>query len=323
MIQPWWRPVLEGLLCLVSGLATAAADSPARVTGDRVNVRSRPGFVGELMTRLNKDQEVRVQGLVVLSRPAANEPARWSRIALPEGTPVWVRAGLVATDSQLITAEVVDVRAGPSAQHAAVGRLVRGTRVTALGAVKDGWLEVASLPGCSGYTPETDLTAIPAVTSPVPAPALSRRPPPPAAAAAKAAPATEPVVTPGPSRPLATDASAPVVVAASEPIAGPPEVEFGPAPPKVTGPSDFEARQVRREGVVIRATNIQAPSKYALQARDSRRTIDFLLTTRDEPIDWKAYHGRVVVVIGREYLDRRSFWKGIPLLDVETVESVR
>lgn len=102
------------------------------------------------------------------------------------------------------------------------------------------------------------------------------------------------------------------------------------APPKkgdrhrsVEGLNDAEARRVRREGRVVRPSHIQAPSMYALQARDSGKIINFLMTTRAEPLNWREYRGKVVVVSGREYLDRRRIWNDIPLLNVDTIEAVR
>ena len=103
-----------------------------------------------------------------------------------------------------------------------------------------------------------------------------------------------------------------------------PEVVEVPAiPGGVPGLNDAEARRVRREGVVVRPFNLQAPSFYALKARDSGRIINFLMTTRAEPLNWREFRGKVVIVSGREYLDHRPFWKGIPLLNVDTIEAVR
>ena len=74
---------------------------------------------------------------------------------------------------------------------------------------------------------------------------------------------------------------------------------------------------------MIRPLNVQAPSFYALKALDSGKTVNFLLSTRADPINWREYRGKVIIVTGREYLDSRYYWQDIPLLDVETVEAVR
>lgn len=80
---------------------------------------------------------------------------------------------------------------------------------------------------------------------------------------------------------------------------------------------------MRREGLVIRPSHIQAPTHYGLDAVDSGKRINFLFSTRAEPINWREYRGKVVIVTGREYLDARYFWQDTPLLDVETIEAVR
>jgi hypothetical protein len=80
---------------------------------------------------------------------------------------------------------------------------------------------------------------------------------------------------------------------------------------------------VRREGVVVRPVNITAPSFYALKLRDSGGLANFLIAPQSGPETFREYRGRVVIVTGREYLDRRSVWRHIPLLDVETIEAVR
>jgi len=88
-------------------------------------------------------------------------------------------------------------------------------------------------------------------------------------------------------------------------------------------PQESAAREVRREGLVIRPSNVTAPTFFALRARDSRKTVNFLFSTRPVPINWNEYRGRVVVVRGREYLDERYYWQGIPLLDVQEIEAAR
>lgn len=103
----------------------------------------------------------------------------------------------------------------------------------------------------------------------------------------------------------------------------PPQVTSKPLPSGIPGLNDAEARRVRREGRVVRAGNIQAPSFYALEARDSGKIINFLMTSRAEPLNWRQYHGRVVVITGREYLDRRRLWDDVPLLNVESIEAIR
>ncbi len=370
MTPPAWRPawavplLLFLVLVIFPGLPIRAAETQARVNADRVNVRSRPGFVGEVFARLNLNQEVRVLGQVVLPKPAPGEPARWARIALPPGTRVWASAEFVDAASKSTTADVLNLRAGPSYDHGYVGRVVKGTRVEPVGEPKDGWLPIASPPGCHGFVPEMYLLMPSAAPAPAPAPTPTPASPPPSPASASTpSPAKPPTAAatpapttsaPAPSQPFPqapappppSTTSAPPPAPATQEVTPhvmptpppdpapattpPPPPDAAPSPePAPTAPTDtgslddFRGRKVRREGIVVRPTNIQAPSHYALQARDSRRKINFLLTTREEPIPWQEYRGKVVIVTGREYLDQRPLWSDVPLLDVETIEAVR
>jgi hypothetical protein len=101
-------------------------------------------------------------------------------------------------------------------------------------------------------------------------------------------------------------------------LSGPDEL-----PPRPDGLEGSEARWVRREGLVIRPFNFAAPTFYGLQARDSGKTMNFLFTSRADPLNWREYRGKVVIVSGREFLDRRTYWRGVPVLDVEEIEAVR
>lgn len=545
MRQRLWRQLLAvtllGFLAWGSGVAGAAAAAKA----DRVNVRSRPGYSGEVVTQLKKGQAVEVLETLTLRKPATGEPPAWSKIALPAETPVWVSADHVDPTTHKVTADILNVRAGPSYEFGSLARLKRGAEVQPLGAAKDGWLRIAAPAGAYGYVPSVWLdgaaavVAKPAVSkstnsteqasaAPAPAPTSLSSPgsstqPSPAAPLVSAAPgvassnapassqlpggvsvttvpaagtsavpatavpraASSPVVPPSsnsvtpiataklevpkvgpapapstngvlpvttaaptaaspapsstvavvpppPARPVSTNqtwfdqfvarpqsatnpaavsppppgsastaaspgskprraattpatavtttnttvaAAAPVAaVVKDEPVkaadstasfsrpiqprsaarraaanakdpaepgaADAPEAKprRGPAPipPRLAAmqadqvrpepPSAVEGtpgRRVRREGVVIEPGNIQAPSFYGLEARDSGKTINFLFTTRETPLSWTEYYGRTVIVTGREYLDRRPFWRGIPLLDVEEIEAAR
>lgn len=529
MRQRLWRQLLAGtllgFLAWGSGVAGAAA-----AKADRVNVRSRPGYSGEVVTQLKKGQAVEVLETLTLRKPAAGEPPAWSKIALPTETPVWVSADHIDPTTHKVSADILNVRAGPSYEFGSLARLKRGAEVQPLGAAKDGWLRIAAPAGAFGYVPSVWLngdaavpaakpatakttnapehvasspaptpvaagstntlapraaaaapptnaptantpspaapvapsvpspnpvastnpppstqlpggvtvTAVPASGTPAvavppratvpvttPKPEAPQSPPSPAPTAASvraastpvtAAPVTSTVVAPPPAaRPVSTNQSwfeqfvarpnaatnavsssapnpsptsakppatatatvapaAPVAVAVKdEPVkSGDSSTSFsrpiqprsqakraaaakattdsapadaseakprrGPAPipPRLAAmqadqvrsepPQVLEGtpgRRVRREGTVIEPSNIQAPTFYGLQARDSGKTINFLFTTREAPLSWSEYYGRTVIVTGREYLDRRPFWRGIPLLDVENIEAAR
>ena len=337
-----WRFVLAWVFPLLLGVAASAADIDALVQADQVHVRSRPAASSESLARLRRGQTVRVLGLAVVPKPAKNEPARWARVELPAGTRVWASAKFIDAGTKAVSADTLQLRAGPSTGHAVVGRLSKGAKVQVLGAAKNGWLPVASTPGCQGYVPETYLhrpdlaPAEPKVTeTPPPKPASAASIPPPAAPSV----AARTVEAPTPSSVPTTTVVRTVPVPARETVAADPNpprrvvavpelaAATDPVPPAAVEPvpdvDEARGRKVRREGVVVRPSNLQAPSHFALRSRESGRTINFLMTTRDEPIPWKDYRGKVVTVTGREYLDHRKTWDHIPILDVETIEAIR
>ncbi|MBL9126789.1 MAG: SH3 domain-containing protein [Verrucomicrobiales bacterium] len=432
---------------------------------DRVNVRSRPGFVGEIVTQLAKGQAVTVLETVSLRKPATDEPPVWLKIELPQETPVWANAEYVERTSGKVTADLLNVRSGPTYDHAILARAKKGATVKVLSPepTTNGWIRIAAPAGAIGFVPASWF-----VTSPEAVAAANPKPPatPPAAPRASATTAvagkgtnTPPVAAaptrasvpteaaaskpstnampssgavaavpgtprptiaerdpkrtssgPGaavpptvastsststnnawleqfvapptstqaptssvpstvaaPSRPVeparaveatgASESGAPPVVppvaesettdrrsADSDPDGGsaedgPPKRRWStPAPsPKAEAtvrryadPSGRAAivpgtpgRWVRREGIVIRPSNITAPSFYALKSRDGGRVIDFLVASGSSGDVFREYRGRVVIVTGREYRDRRSAWRDTPLLDVETLEAVR
>jgi uncharacterized protein YgiM (DUF1202 family) len=394
------RLLLMGAVLFLAA-SPAWTASMARAKADRVNVRSRAGFTGEVITQLQRDQEVRVIGTNVLSDPAADEPATWFMIELPRGASLWVAADYVEPESRKVTADVLNVRAGPGIEYASVGRVPNGTVLETVGAPRDGWLEIAAPEGSIGFVPEPwvslestgtsrvaggqaapaqgrhtgqsppDQWSIPSQEGSVPDPARTMPSPttPPASSPSAAAPPSRlgtipgamgatgesandsltsrsdyawfeqfvtpsaaasgtglpptvdlPVQTPS-DRAMATQETVDGVFPA-EPAGDVTTLNMPEAPTSARSDSE-EARWVRREGVVIRPFNFAAPSYYGLQARDSGKTVNFLFTTRSEPIPWNEYRGRVVIVTGREYLDRRTYWRGVPVLDVEEIEAVR
>jgi hypothetical protein len=86
-----------------------------------------------------------------------------------------------------------------------------------------------------------------------------------------------------------------------------------PAPPETPPPPK---RVVTREGIVRYTLNIQAPAAYVLEALDTGKTINYLLTTSPE-VSLKPLKGKRVLVTGEEALDRR--WPNTPVLTLETI----
>jgi uncharacterized protein YgiM (DUF1202 family) len=375
-----WQFIAAGLLVFLSVHAGAWAVT-AYSKADRVNVRSRPGFIGEIVTQLKKGQAVTVLDTVTLKKPSADEPPVWMKIELPPDSPTWVSSDFLDPATGLVKGDLLNVRAGPTYDHGIVARAKRGTTLKILATGTNGWVQVAAPAGSVGFVPAAWLAdSAAAAAAPAPAPAARR--------SEGASPATTPAPTTNTVSTVAasprtnmvsksTSAPAPTTSAASRalsnnawleqfvsrpasnavpraalvPEASGPETQgtpatTSPAPPQPVSSEPLppapvqdnaaelaepeplespkpEGRWVRREGVVVRPVNITAPSFYALKLRDSGGLANFLIAPQSGPETFREYRGRVVIVTGREYLDRRSVWRHIPLLDVETIEAVR
>lgn len=114
------------------------------------------------------------------------------------------------------------------------------------------------------------------------------------------------------------DPTPPAAVEAAKAEAVASTVPSTPAAPEMA-----PGRWVRREGILVWPKNIVAPSHLALKAREGGRIINFVILTQPGVPSLREYRGRVVILTGREYLDKRPVWRNIPLLDVESIEAVR
>ena len=455
-----WLVMAAALLGWVWGL-NAAQGAEAVSKAERVNVRSRAGYAGEVMTQVKKGQSVSVLDTVTLRRPAADEPPVWLKIELPPGSPVWVNDEFVDAKTGVVKADMLNLRSGPTYDHAIVHRVKRGFQLSISEPAKDGWLKVSAPRGAAGFVPASLFTlgsplaasssnAVAVASAPSPAAKPSSNAPPvvpavptspKATPADGVAPASTSVPVPGKAaaQPTAAEAqkaqapspaeasqnpvstpktvasapaqvtavgSAPTTspspttqtarsgsgatsannawleqfvrkssvaapggtntVAATEPVAevvptsmaAASEANADPTPPvrssRRSGRKEREAstvveassaessekaaesapnvpvepemqpgRWVRREGLLVWPKNIVAPSHYALKTRDGGRVINFVIITQPGVPSLREYRGRVVILSGREYLDKRPVWRNIPLLDVETIEAVR
>jgi len=382
-----WQIFAAGFLVFFAVHADAWA-AAAYSKADRVNVRSRPGFVGEIVTQLKKGQAVTVLETVTLRKPAADEPPVWMKIELPPDSPAWASAEFVDPATGLVKGDLLNVRAGPTYEHGIVARAKRGTQLKILAAAANGWVQVAAPAGSSGFVPAAWMAesaeAVAAATAPVApvrrvedgtagtnrAPATTApRTNALAAASARTNTVSRTAPTQAAPRTLSNNAwleqfvsrpgsdTVPRAAAAPEfttvrPSATPKATPAAPSQPAATEPGPVptpvpaptapvsavdaesavevpieepkpEGRWLRREGVVVRPVNITAPSFYALKMRGHGGLMNFLIAPQSGPQTFREYRGRVVIVTGREYLDRRSVWRHIPLLDVETIEAVR
>jgi len=121
----------------------AAADFPEpmqkmRVTGDRVNLRSRPSLTGELTGQVRQGDELNAY-------PVSGDTLReWRAVEAPEWVECWVRGDYLEGDE--VVPETLNVRAGPSLNYGVIAVVKRGERVT-IKATDGEWTQIGPPPG--------------------------------------------------------------------------------------------------------------------------------------------------------------------------------
>jgi len=285
---------------------SAGAEESAVVKGDRVRVRGQATLKSEVITLLKKGETVTVLEAIAARKPKRGEPANWARIQLPPNTPVWVYAPYIETTNNTVNIKRLNLRAGPGERFSIIGRIERGTPVKQI-RTTDNWMEIEAPGNAFAFVAAEMLEKLTAPAQPQLA-ANTTKPAP-----AQPAPTVETVKT----------ETAPAV--ATEPVPAPAE----PAP-TVTPPPGLAAqpvpttaveavapkRVVSREGTVIVSRSIQAPTSYALEHRESHRTVNYL-HSESEDIDLKRFAGKKVIVMGEELIDQR--WVNTPIIEVESI----
>jgi uncharacterized protein YgiM (DUF1202 family) len=308
---------------LLLGLAIGAgqAEQVAIVKKDRVNVRGQANAKSEVITQLHKGEAVNVLEEIPVKNPKKGEPAAWMRIQLPANTPVWVYAPYIESAAKTVNIRRVNIRSGPGENFSILGRLDRGAGVKEIRTVER-WMEIEAPTNAFAYVAADLLEKAPAkpeeakpteIAANTPAPT-----PPPTTETVKTepvpAPATE--TTPAPTPPATTDTK-PATTDTAPATAPAASGTIEPAPQVV--PETPPRRTVSREGVVIVSRSIQAPTDYALENMEARRTINYL-HSEDPALKLKNFAGRRVIVTGEELLDRR--WAHTPIIEVETIRLV-
>jgi len=297
-------------VCLAAGLwaMSAGAEEAAVVKKNRVNVRAQATPNSEVITQLKKGETVIVLEEIAARKPKRGEPAKWAKIQLPPNTPVWVYAPYIETTNNTVNIKRLNLRAGPGERFSIIGRIGRGTPVKQI-RTTDNWMEIEA-PGSAFAFVAAEMLE----KSAAPAPA----PPQLAANTTKPAPAQ-----PAPTVENVKPETAPAV--ATEPVPAPtqvaPPVTQAPGLAPQTAPATaVEAvapkRIVSREGTVVVSRSIQAPTAYALENRESRRTVNYL-HSESEDINLKKFAGKKVIVMGEELIDQR--WVNTPIIEVESI----
>lgn len=278
---------------------------PAVVDANHVNVRGQGKLKSEIVTRLNKGQEVTVLQEIVRNNSGREEPSAWAKILLPTNVPVYVHSRFIDTNNLTVRPKILNVRSGPGENYSVLGQLRRGEPVKQLGAKGD-WLEVEAPTNAyafiaSQYLKQEAPSATPTPTEPTPAPTTVAEAPA-IAAAPTEPPAAAPSITPEPTE-------APAV---TNP---PPETAAAPATPAAEEPPP--KRIVQREGKVRATVSIQAPTRFELYSPDTGRTIDYIYTSSPN-LDLRRYKGLGIVVTGEESLEER--WGNTPVITIQKIQ---
>ena len=330
---PFRFPTAPIIALLSLGVSLAAeAPRPAKIKGDRTNVRAKPSYDGEVLATLTKGSSVTVLAEVDGAEGEPGGSRKWARIQLPREVSVWVYGPLLDAKTRQVKGEVLKFRAGPGRNYSELGELKRGDTVTEIRQVDD-WTQIEPPASAVAFvaasllepteppapvaleTKPVEPEVIPAVRlRPASQPPVLRLPPEPAAVAVAPAPVTSqpqsaPVATAEPVAPVVLESPAPASAAAS-------------SEPAVEKPA---ARAVVREGVVRRTTKLQAPGDYEL--RSVRRVgglfnrdeglIDFLVVENPD-LKLERWEGKRVFIHGTEWRDER--WR-TPMLKVERVDT--
>jgi len=270
---------------------------PAVVSANHVNVRSKAGLVGEVLTHVTNGTPVTVLEEVHLKKSGPDEPSAWAKILLPPETHVWVKSSLL--ENNTVNLKKINLRAGPGENYGVVGTLAKGDAVQTID-TKGEWTQIQAPTNAYAFMAAQYLkqgeegTTVVAATTPEPPPATTAMPDMPAVAA----PPTE---APGTTTASATPAMPTMPEASATPVTQ------EPPPPRI----------VDHEGVVRGSFSIQAPTKYQLVSIDTKQPVNYLYTTSTN-LDLSRYKGMHIIVTGEEAIDPR--WRNTPVITIQKIQ---
>ena len=274
----------------------------ATITGKNVNVRGKASFKGEVVTKLQNGDSVTVIEQVILSKPKAGEPSNWAKIAFPASAHVWVHSSYITAD-KTVKPKKLNVRSGAGENYSVVGTLEQGTAVKEI-STKGSWTEIEAPAGAFAFVAAMFIHQAPGGPD-----------------------AVSPVVVIQPPDPTSTSVTNDPLVAANTTDVGNTNANAEPTPAVVqdaTGatapPAIIEEilvpRTVSHEGIVRRSVSVQAPTEYALYAKENNKLINYLYTPT-AVLDISRYYGRHIIVNGQEGLDER--WVNTPVLTIQKI----
>jgi len=286
---------------------------PAVVSANHVNVRSKAGLVGEVLTHVTNGTPVTVVEEIHLTKSGPDEPSAWAKVLLPPETKVWVKSSLLENNS---AAKKVNLRAGPGENYGVVGTLNKGDAVQTVD-TKGDWTQIQAPANAyafiaAQYLKQAEIPFDTVTTaSQTPTPATDTAPATTTAMPDMPTMAAPPTEAPGAGATTAGAGSSggmPTMPAMSTmPDTAPTAVDQEPPPPRI----------VEHEGVVRGTFSIQAPSKFQLVSPETKQPIDYLYTTSTN-LDLSRYKGMHIIVTGEEALDPR--WKNTPVITIQKIE---
>lgn len=273
---------------------------PAVVSANHVNVRSKAGLVGEVVTRMTNGEPVTVVEEVHLKKSGPEEPSAWAKILLPPDTHVWIKSSLLDPNNA-VAVHRVNLRAGPSESYGVVGTLEKGDSVQTI-ETKGDWTQIQAPTNAYAFMAAQYLKQgeeVAMANTPAPAPT-------PEVVTPEAAPEMAQVAPAPAESPMTMDTNAPAMAMGTPPEAAPAETQE-PPPPRI----------VEHEGIVRSVFSIQAPTKYEIVSPDTHQPVDFLYTTSTN-LDLSRYKGMHIIVTGEESLDDR--WKNTPVITIRAIK---
>ncbi len=285
---------------------------PSVVVAQHVNVRTRPGLSGEVLTKLTNGEPVTVLEEIKLKHSGPEEPSAWAKIALPATAQAWIKTAFIDATTKTVAPKKLNLRGGPGENYGVLGTLAKGDAVTEI-EVKGEWTKIAPPAGAYAFVAAQYLSQDGAAlaTAGLGAPTV--------AATQPTAPVTPTTVTEAPVVASATT-EVPPTSRTSEIISNelaaamhsavslaPPPVKEAPLPPRI----------VQHEGIVRGNTSIQSPTKFELVNPENRRLVNYLYTTSTN-LDLNRYKGLHIIVTGEEGLDER--WKFTPVITIQKIQ---
>jgi SH3-like domain-containing protein len=344
-----WLAISLSASCAAMAQPAKTTEKPAVANTDRVNVRAQASIFSEVVTQLHKGDPVTILEEITVESAPGDAPDRWARIRMPDNTPVWVFGNFIDPSSKRVTANRLNLRAGPGENYSVLGRIERGAVVNEIRS-EHGWIEIETPASAFAFValdlldpaaPTLSRTPTqPAEASPE-QPARESSPPPaalesipgersaPEISSAPPADTRQPqplldeagdVIEPYPLRdetltpPLLSTPIRALPAPLADPIPGPAIEPLAPIPAESAAAP--QRRIVRREGIVRSTISIQAPTYFELISPETRKTINYLHNS-DPDIRLKDFRGRTIVVTGEEGIDPR--WPKIPVIEIETL----